>query len=147
MNQRTSADVIASLPPQDAKIIRELLIGLEAKNRQFKAWVADCQSGMYVNCVYCGHRYGPREDTPMAMADVLKAHIEQCPEHPLSKARARITELEAALPDPVKLRLLSGVLHCDAMRKAFPDWNWESTEVQDDIVGWIEAIEATKPGV
>ncbi len=38
----------------------------------------------------CGHRYGPREDTPVAMADVLKEHIEQCPEHPLSEAKREI---------------------------------------------------------
>ena len=23
---------------------------------QLKQWVSDCQSGMYINCVYCGHR-------------------------------------------------------------------------------------------
>jgi hypothetical protein len=47
-------------------------------------WVADLQSGMYINCVYCGHRYGPDPGTPVAMADVLKEHIAQCPKHPLS---------------------------------------------------------------
>jgi len=52
-----------------------------------KSWIKDLHSGMYVNCVYCGHRYGPKENTPVAMADVLKEHIEQCPEHPLSKER------------------------------------------------------------
>lgn len=60
-------------------------------------WVNDCQSGMFVNCVYCGHRYGPREDTPVAMADVLRQHIEQCPKHPLSAAKAEIDRLRAAL--------------------------------------------------
>ena len=49
------------------------------------AWVADLQSGMYVNCVYCGHRYGPGETTPVSMADALKAHIAQCPEHPMAE--------------------------------------------------------------
>jgi hypothetical protein len=47
-------------------------------------WIADLQSGMYVNCVYCGHRYGPNETTPVSMADALKAHIAQCPEHPMA---------------------------------------------------------------
>ena len=28
------------------------------------------------------------------MADVLKAHIEQCPKHPLSQAKAEIERLE-----------------------------------------------------
>ena len=57
-----------------------------ARADRLTLWVADLQSGMFINCVYCGHQYGPREDTPVAMADVLKAHIEKCPEHPLSKA-------------------------------------------------------------
>lgn len=57
---------------------------------RLKAWVADLQSGMYVNCVYCGHRYGPGETTPVSMADALKAHIETCPEHPMSAMRAAL---------------------------------------------------------
>lgn len=63
---------------------------------RLRAWVSDCQSGMYISCVYCGHRYGPREDTPVAMADVLKEHIEQCPEHPLSHAKAEHATLREA---------------------------------------------------
>jgi hypothetical protein len=59
-----------------------------------KQWVADLQSGMYINCVYCGHRYGPDSEVASTMADVLKEHIEQCPEHPMSHAKARIAELE-----------------------------------------------------
>ena len=50
-------------------------------------WVNDCQSGMYINCVYCGYRYGPSsgpDEVPATMADVLKEHIEICPEHPMS---------------------------------------------------------------
>lgn len=57
---------------------------------ELKAWVADLQSGMYVNCVYCGHRYGPGETTPVSMADALKAHIAQCPEHPMSDLLAAL---------------------------------------------------------
>lgn len=51
---------------------------------RLRQWVADLQSGMYVSCVYCGHRYGPGETTPVSMADALKAHIAQCPEHPMA---------------------------------------------------------------
>ena len=57
---------------------------------QYRRWTNDLQSGMYINCVYCGHRYGPRKDTPVAIADALKKHIEQCPEHPLSAAKEEI---------------------------------------------------------
>jgi len=63
---------------------------------RLRQWINDLQAGMYINCVYCGHRYGPDSEVPASMADVLKAHIEQCPEHPLSHAKARIKELEEA---------------------------------------------------
>jgi len=60
---------------------------LRAEIERLTKWIADLQSGMYVNCVYCGHRYGPGETTPVSMADALKAHVEQCPKHPMSKLR------------------------------------------------------------
>jgi len=62
---------------------------------ELEAWVNDLQSGMYINCVYCGHRYGPKESTPFSMADVLKEHIEQCPKHPMSALKQKVSELEA----------------------------------------------------
>jgi hypothetical protein len=55
---------------------------------RLRQWVADLQSGMYVNCVYCGHRYGPGETTPVSMAEALKQHVEQCPAHPMSALKA-----------------------------------------------------------
>jgi len=61
---------------------------------RLQQWLSDLQSGMYINCVYCGHRYGPRVGTPVAMADILKEHIEQCPKHPLSEAKAEIERLQ-----------------------------------------------------
>jgi hypothetical protein len=76
-----------------SKFLWEMEDFILAENQRLQKWVADLQSGMYINCVYCGHRYGPKEDTPVAMADVLKAHIEQCPEHPLSHAKAEIERL------------------------------------------------------
>ena len=67
-----------------------MIKNLEADNKRLRQWVNDLQSGMYVNCVYCGHRYGPSENTPVSMADVLKEHIEHCPEHPMSKLKAQL---------------------------------------------------------
>lgn len=61
---------------------------------RLKQWIDDLQSGMYINCVYCGHRYGPGETTPVTMADALKAHIEVCPEHPMSKLKSEVEKLE-----------------------------------------------------
>lgn len=55
------------------------------------AWISDLQSGMYINCVYCGHRYGPNEmEIP---ADALRRHVASCPEHPMSKVVRRCKEV------------------------------------------------------
>lgn len=62
--------------------------------RELEQWVNDLQSGMYINCVYCGHRYGPKEDAPVSMADVLKEHIEQCHEHPMYKLKVENESLK-----------------------------------------------------
>lgn len=73
--------------------LRELLNEIDrlrADNERLTAWVEDLHSGMYVNCVYCGHRYGPGETTPVSMADALKEHVEQCPRHPMSALRAEV---------------------------------------------------------
>lgn len=69
-----------------------------------KQWVADLQSGMYVNCVYCGHNYGPKDKVPTSMAEVLKDHIKQCPEHPMSKLQKQ--------HEAVRLRLIAEVEAC-----------------------------------
>jgi len=67
---------------------------LIAENKRLEKWVNDLQSGMYINCVYCGHRYGPKDEVACSMQDVLKKHIEKCPKHPLSAAREMIASLE-----------------------------------------------------
>lgn len=68
----------------------------DAEIERLKKWVDDLQSGMYVNCVYCGHRYGPSDNTPVSMSDVLKEHVESCPKHPMSGLRR---DLEQARRD------------------------------------------------
>ena len=65
------------------------------KIARLKAWVADLQARLTVNCVYCGLSYGPRESTPVSMADILKAHIEVCPDHPMSTLKAEVARLLA----------------------------------------------------
>lgn len=62
---------------------------LEEENKRLRQWVKDLQSGMYVNCVYCGHRYGPSDKVPTSMAEVLKEHVEQCPKHPMSELKEK----------------------------------------------------------
>lgn len=68
-----------------------------AENERLKGWVSDLQSGMYVNCVYCGHRYGPKDKVPVSMADILKDHIEKCPKHPMSHLRRAAKDALRAL--------------------------------------------------
>lgn len=47
------------------------------------AWVKDLQSGLYINCVYCGYRYGPNDkEIP---ADMLRRHVAGCIQHPMGK--------------------------------------------------------------
>lgn len=55
---------------------------------RLKKWIDDLQSGMYINCVYCGHRYGPKDQVPTSMADALKLHIASCPQHPMHQVLA-----------------------------------------------------------
>lgn len=83
--------------PKIANMVRE-------EFKRLRQQVNDLQSGMWVNCVYCGHRYGPRESTAatlqeagtnMTMAEALTKHIESCPEHPMSKLKLRVKELES----------------------------------------------------
>lgn len=75
----------------------DVLIKRDASNERridrLQQWVDDLQAGLFVNCVYCGYRYGPRSDTPVSMADILKQHIEHCPEHPLFEVREALTDL------------------------------------------------------
>lgn len=70
---------------------------LEAERDRLRRHIDDLQSGMWVNCVYCGHRYGPGESTPVFMADALKTHVERCPQHPMAALRERTTKVEAEL--------------------------------------------------
>lgn len=77
------------LDPPAPGVVHKLV---EEINR-LRQWVSDCQSGMYVNCVYCGHRYGPLQNTPVAQADILKEHISICPDHPMSQIKRKYLDL------------------------------------------------------
>jgi len=64
-----------------------------AENGRLENWVNDLQSGMYINCVYCGHRYGPKDEVECSMQEALYKHIAECPKHPLSNARAVLASI------------------------------------------------------
>ena len=71
--------------------------------KQLTQWVNDLQSGQYVNCVYCGHQYGPYETTPVTMADALKEHVEQCPKHPMSALKREVERLRKARREDIEV--------------------------------------------
>lgn len=77
------------------KAAESALAAMTKERDESRAWVSDLQSGLYVNCVYCGHRYGPGETTPVTMADALKAHIEICKSHPMSALKSELAALKA----------------------------------------------------
>jgi hypothetical protein len=81
------------------KLDREaaMLLRFAEYQANVRAWINDLQSGMYVNCIYCGHRYGPNSEVAASMADVLKQHIETCPEHPMSALKAKVAEQAATI--------------------------------------------------
>jgi hypothetical protein len=122
------------------------LAAVESERVASKAWINDLQSGMYINCVYCGHRYGPDPGTLVAMADVLKTHIEKCPKHPLSAmkiraeaALARVRELESGLRGCILAAIT-------AMREDATLWRLMPDEaVADLFVRYLAGVEATKP--
>src|SRR3990167_3692891 len=93
---RIDCDAGRANPPA-AREALERMEGIAKDRDRLQAWVHDLQAGMYINCVYCGHRYGPDDEVPATMADVLKEHIEHCPKHPMSTLKARLARLEEAL--------------------------------------------------
>lgn len=69
----------------------------ENEIKRLQQWINDLQSGMYINCVYCGHRYGPEKDTPVSMAETLKKHIEKCSKHPMSALKKENRRLKSQI--------------------------------------------------
>ena len=90
------ADLIEELL-SEAEASADMIRTLSEDAQRYEKWVNDLQSGMYVNCVYCGHRYGPGETTPVSMADALKEHIAQCPKHPMSALQSQLSEARELL--------------------------------------------------
>ncbi len=91
LNEREQRHILVDgyhgMPSSEYIELRDAYIKAVGEIQKMQQWVNDLQSGMYVNCVYCGHRYGPADEVPVSMAEVLKQHVEQCPKHPMSKLR------------------------------------------------------------
>jgi hypothetical protein len=78
-----SQDCVSQLE-SNIRFLNDRVTSQSEEITRLNQWIADLQSGMYINCVYCGHRYEP--GTPDVRDKVLYDHIKQCPKHPLSKA-------------------------------------------------------------
>lgn len=56
------------------------MCNLQTEIDKYKNWIQDLQSGLYINCLYCGYRYGPVNGHAQ---EKLQNHIYQCPKHPM----------------------------------------------------------------
>ena len=149
-NRIDDAIMVADLMGQDDEtplIVCQVLRTLSEEVLGFRKWIDDLQSGMYINCVYCGHKYGPKDEVSSTMADALKEHIEQCPKHPMSALKKEHDELYAALviagdylqtaPCSVDCSLVRNTGHCDCRR-------CDTYEGVDDLIGRIQADKVEK---
>jgi DNA-directed RNA polymerase subunit RPC12/RpoP len=93
-NILANAHLLEGQVRKDMIALAEAVIRLHARVSELEGWVNDLQSGMYINCVYCGHRYGPKESTPATAAEILKMHVERCPKHPMSALKTRLAAAE-----------------------------------------------------
>ena len=130
---------------------------LADENERLKAWVSDLQSGTYINCVYCGHCYGPDTAVAASMADVLKEHVEHCPEHPLFAAMAQIALLKEDLAETRERRKLVEGNGWDVDKLAGPVYElWQDCVVNDRleesdifyggfVAGWRAALGVEQP--
>lgn len=89
----TADDIITQLRAENEERGDEIL--------RLNKWIDDCQSGMYINCVYCGHRYGPDDGKHLvSMREALHKHVESCPKHPMFKLKQQVERLKKILEDP-----------------------------------------------
>ena len=94
---------------------------LQAENKRLLQWVNDLQSGMYINCVYCGQRYGPQDKVAATMQEALYQHIATCPKHPLAKANAEIERLKTAIKEIADVNFLPDHKLCCSCEQC---WTW-----------------------
>lgn len=105
---RTQLEEAKGCMRRDAKDIADLQgdnAALQADNERLQQWVSDLQGRMYINCVYCGHRYGPDDEEPEhdTMQEELRAHVEQCPKHPMSALKADYERLRVEVADTARV--------------------------------------------
>lgn len=130
--------------PADAlREVREEVDELHvAEVRVLEKWIADLQSGMYVNCVYCGHRYGPSDDPEATRAELLHAHVEVCPKHPMSELKTERDELQACFDSRWKADMRA----IKRWQEAHPGHNHVWPDHADLCVWLLDQIEKAEDG-
>lgn len=78
-------------PPSTGHTVRFDPASMPTDALVLQRWVRDLQSGMSLNCVYCGFRHEGRTDVPAV--DALTAHVQVCPHHPLAALRRAVRQL------------------------------------------------------
>lgn len=111
---------------------------LMADNARMKAWLADLQSGMFINCVYCGHRYGPKDQMPATLVAADPAKIKAIQEKinhlpktiELKQYRRQFAEIYLGRPATDKEITIAG----DAMTDT---WNGPQNIYLADLKTWV----------
>jgi len=67
---------------------------LQKEIARLEQWIDDLQSGLYINCVYCGYNFGREDSVDESMRTSLQKHMETCPKHPMSILKLRNEKLE-----------------------------------------------------
>lgn len=62
---------------------------LKKDNERLQKWVKKYQPHFFAKCSLCGHPYWPVNDVPDNPTELLKDHIENCPEHPMSALKRK----------------------------------------------------------
>jgi len=75
---------------------------------KLEQWIDDLSSHMYINCVYCGHRFCKQSESGqhpvkklVEYIEKLIEHMEHCSKHPMSKLIVENKRLRAELKNQI----------------------------------------------
>lgn len=68
---------------------------------KLEQWIDDLSSHMYINCVYCGHRFCKQSESGQHPVKKLTEHMEHCSKHPMSKLIVENKRLRAELKNQI----------------------------------------------
>lgn len=113
---------------------------VDAEVEHLQQWVADLQSNMFINCVYCGYRAGEQETVS---AEDLKRHVEVCPKHPMSALKAENELLRSLVKAPVD----AGWEKWIALHRYGDDAQFATAILVSDLEDRLASLPAPTPGM